>query len=183
MKRYRGHEWVRTVTCMLLLVAAASSCTRRQDEMPSAITPPIPSDTAITTSAPETPPLPTQAGITQTVQPELEEVELATREFFDLIREGEIEQALSYWDLHADDARNFQRIAQEWHSKGLQFSMGEVTYSGFAAPGDYRDLEVDDPQVTNASVEVSIDGVDYYLMLTQADGAWRMNGLLVRESQ
>jgi hypothetical protein len=168
---------------MLLLVAAASSCTRRQGEMPSAITPPIPSGTAIITSVPEIPPLPTQAGVTQTVQPELEEVELAVIEFFDLIREGEIEQALSYWDLHADDAQNFERIAREWHSEGLQFSRGEVTYSGFAASGDYRDLEVGDPQVTNASVEVSIDGVDYYLMLTQADGAWRMNGLLVRESQ
>jgi hypothetical protein len=165
---------------MLLLVAAASNCTRRQDEMPSVITPPIPPDTAVTTSVPEIPPLPTQAGITQTVQPELDEVELAVREFFDLIREGQIEQALSYWDLHADDARNFERIAQEWHSEGLQFSVGEVTYSGFASPGDYRDLEGGDPQVINASVEVSIDGEDYYLMLTQADGAWRMNGLLVR---
>jgi hypothetical protein len=141
---------------MLLLVAIASSCTRRQDELPSAITPPIPPDTAITTRSPETPPLPTQAGITQTVQPELEEVELAVRDFFDLIREGQIEQALSYWDLHAEDARNFERIAQEWHSQVLQFSIGEVTYSGFVAPGDYRDLEVGDPQVTNASVEVSI---------------------------
>jgi hypothetical protein len=168
---------------MLLLVAIASSCTRRQDELPSAITPPIPPDTAITTRSPETPPLPTQAGITQTVQPELEEVELAVRDFFDLIREGQIEQALSYWDLHAEDARNFERIAQEWHSQVLQFSIGEVTYSGFVAPGDYRDLEVGDPQVTNASVEVSIGSQDYYLMLTQADGTWRMNGLLVRESE
>jgi hypothetical protein len=42
---------------------------------------------------------------------------------------------------------------------------------------------VGDPQVTNASVEVSIGGQDYYLMLTQEDGTWRMNGLLVRESE
>jgi hypothetical protein len=181
VKRYRGHEWVRRVACTVLLVAAAASCTRRQDEMPSAITPPIPPDTAITTSAPEIPPLPTQAGNTQTAQPEPDEVELAVREFFDLIHAGEIEQALSYWDLHADDARNFERIALEWHSENLQFSLGEVTYSGFVAPGDYRDLERGDPQVTNASVEVSIGGEGYYLMLTQAEGAWRMNGLLVRE--
>jgi hypothetical protein len=183
VKRYRRHEWVRRVACTVLLVAAAASCTRRQDEMPFAITPPIPLDTPITTSTPQITPLPTQAGITQTAQPELEEVELAVRDFFDLIREGQIEQALSYWDLHADDARNFERIAQEWHSEGLQFSRGEVTYSGFASPGEYRDLEVGDPQVTNASVEVSIGGEDYYLMLSRVDRAWRMNGLLVRESE
>jgi hypothetical protein len=183
VKRYRGHEWVRRVAYTVLLVAAAASCTRRQDELPFTISPPIPSDTAIPTGLPEIPPLPTQAGITQTAQPELGDVELAVRDFFDLIRAGEIVQALSYWDLHADDARNFERIAQEWHSEGFQFSVGEVTYSGFAAPGDYRDLEVSDPQVTNASVEVSIGGENYYLMLTQADGAWRMNGLLVRESE
>lgn len=173
------YSWLYLVFACVLVLVTSSSCGRRQDELPTTITATAPRDTATPTNT-EFSPQPTQTVATQVVELEIGPVERAAQEFFDLIRQGEIEQALSNWDLHEEDARNFERIARDWHTQGLQFSVGEITYSGFAAPGDFQDLEEDDPRVSTASVEVSIGGQPYYLMLAKANGDWRMNGLLVR---
>ena len=182
MKRYLGRWFVQSLFRMVLL-AAASSCTRFPVLLPTATPAVVPFQTIAPTTTPEVTRQPTQSNITQTLQPHMGEVERAAQEFFDLVRQGDIDQALSYWDLHEEDARNFKRVAQEWHTQGFTFSVGEVSYSGFVAPGDFRDLEEGDPRATSASVDVMIGEKTYYLMLTQENGAWRMNGLLVRENE
>jgi hypothetical protein len=153
-----------------------------RDGLPITLTSTPTMDTATPAVSRITPQL-TQMVATQTIEPEMEPVVKAAREFFDLVRQGDFEGALSYWDLHEDDARNFERIARDWHAQGLQFSIGEVKYSGFVAAGDFQDLEKGDARITTASVEVAIGDQPYYLMFAKVDGGWRMNGLLVRESE
>ncbi len=165
-----------------LLVGAVSSCARKQDELPITITATLPRPTATPVKT-ELPPQPTQTVPIQVPGPEISPAQQAARDFFDLVRQGEIEQALSYWDLHAEDTRNFERLARDWHAQNLQFSIGAVAYSGFVSSGDFQDLEQDDPRITTASVEVTIGERPYYLMLARSNGDWRMNGLLVRESE
>jgi hypothetical protein len=175
VKRFRSICFYITLAGVLLSVT--SGCGRRQDELPPVITETDLGNTAIPTF-PEVVPQITK----QVVQMDNEPVQLAAREFFDLIHQGEIDRALSYWDLHAEDVHSFERILQEWYVQGFQFVIGDIAYSGFVAPDDFQDLEQDDPRATTASVEVMIDGQPYYLMLGKSNGVWRMNGLLVRDS-
>jgi hypothetical protein len=172
--------WVLILWALLL---GLSSCNRGQYPLPTSMPSIIPKDTSTSTNVPDSPEIPTRIATTQPFELELAPVVLAAQEFFDLIRRGEIDKALSYWDLHADDASNFERIVREWHTQGFDFAIGQVNYSGFVADGDFQDLEADDPRASIASLEVSIGGKPYYLMFAKFNNDWRMNGLLVRESE
>ena len=102
-------------------------------------------------------------------------------DFFQALSAGDVEGALSYWDLFqpdqpADYSANIRKIVTGWATGKHEFSIGAMTYSGLVAPGDYRTLPESDLRVSDATANVRIDGTDYSFSLTTGKGGWWIEG-------
>jgi len=101
--------------------------------------------------------------------------------FFKAVGAGDVEGALSYWDLLQPDqpldySANVRKIVTGWATGKHEFVVGAITYSGLVAPGDYRTLPENDSRVSRASANVRIDGADYVFSLATGKGGWWIEG-------
>lgn len=102
-------------------------------------------------------------------------------DFVQALSAGDIEGALSYWDLFqpnqpTDYSANIRKIVTGWASGKHEFTIGKITYAGLVAPGDYRTLPESDSRVSDATANVRIDGTDYSFSLTTGKGGWWIEG-------
>ena len=107
----------------------------------------------------------------------------AVMEFLQAVESGDVEGALSYWNLEQPDvpdnyAESIRRTVTGWADGECQFTVGLTTYRGLVAPGDYRTLEEDDPRVQSASVEVRIDGLERWFSVRIVNDHWKIEGLM-----
>jgi hypothetical protein len=103
-------------------------------------------------------------------------------QFFQAVSAGDVDKAMTFWSLYepdqpADYATNMRNIVSTWASGNHQFTVGDFTYSGLVAPGDYQTLTKDDSRVSRASVNVQVDGANYTLRLVLAKGGWLIQGI------
>ena len=103
-------------------------------------------------------------------------------QFFQAVSADDVDKAMTYWSLYepdqpADYATNMRNIVTNWASGNHEFTVGDFTYSGLGAPGDYQTLTKDDSRVSRASVNVQVDGANYTLSLVLAKGGWLIEGV------
>jgi hypothetical protein len=109
---------------------------------------------------------------------ETKEISLPQAVVIDFLRDvtqGDLWSAMNYWE---PEARNqaIQNLAANWASGEYEFVIGEVSYAGFIAPGDYRPLEAGNPRVQDALVVVSIDGFQGSFALEKTSSGWLISG-------
>ncbi len=102
-------------------------------------------------------------------------------DFFQALSAGDVEGALSYWDLFQPDqpsdySANIRKIVTGWATGKHEFVIGAMTYSGLVAPGDYQTLPESDSRVSDATASVRIDGAAYTFSLTTGKGGWWIEG-------
>jgi hypothetical protein len=104
-------------------------------------------------------------------------------DFLQAVVDGDVEQALSYWNLEQPDmpdnyAESVRQWVTEWATGEDRFTVGLTSYGGLVAPGDYRTLDEDDPRVQQALVNIYVGELEYSLSLEIVDGRWQIEGLM-----
>ena len=102
------------------------------------------------------------------------------RSFLNEVSEGNLQAARNIlipevWDEGID------QLVPSWAIGEYDFSLGITIYEGFFAPGDYRQMEADDPSVSGALVTATIDGEQGSFALKKNCDTWLISGWVVSD--
>jgi len=103
--------------------------------------------------------------------------------FLRAVVSGDVKGALARWELRQEDqpptyAEAMCGLVSEWATGEVRFVVGDVSYSGWVAPGDYGSLDASDPRVEHALVHVCVDDLPGAFALGRVDGQWWIEGYM-----